>query len=257
MLAKDAARRIVVRVLLDKHYEQSANQPAFNYLADHDVSVRWAPARYDLTHEKAAVIDRNTALVMTLNLTVRYYATTRDFAVVDTEPADVSAIEAVFDADWSNQAISAPTGSDLVWSPGAEAALVALIAGARHSLLVENEEMDDRYITAPLESAARRGVDVDVVMTDSSEWSVAFDQLASAGVHVRTYAPSAALYIHAKAIVSDDGYPDAKAFLGSQNFSIASLEYNRELGIETTADPMPFVIGSVIQLDFAHGKPWP
>jgi len=47
---------------------------------------------------------------MTLNLTPQYYATTRDFAVVDTEPADVAAIETVFAADWSNSMISPPHG---------------------------------------------------------------------------------------------------------------------------------------------------
>ncbi len=190
-LAADAARGVAVRVLLDQHYEQSANTPAFTYLEHHRVAVRWAPARYDLTHEKAAVIDGRTALVMTLNLTTEYYVTTRDFAVVDTESADVAAIETVFDHDWSNSAISAPDGSDLVWSPGAESALVGVIDSAHHSLLIENEEMDDPYITTPLENAARRGVSVDVVMTDSSEWKSAFAELSAAGVHVRTYAASA------------------------------------------------------------------
>ncbi len=38
---------------------------------------------------------------------------------------------------------------------------------------------------------------------------------------------SSALYIHAK-VIDVDG---AKAFLGSENFSTASLEYNRELGV--------------------------
>ena len=53
---------------------------------------------------------------MTLNLTSRYYATDRDFAIVDTQPADVAAIERVFDADWSWEPISPSAGTgDLVW----------------------------------------------------------------------------------------------------------------------------------------------
>jgi phosphatidylserine/phosphatidylglycerophosphate/cardiolipin synthase-like enzyme len=256
ILAADAARGVTVRVLLDEHYEQAENTPAFTYLSAHRVAVRWAPARYDLTHEKATVIDGMTALVMTLNLTPQYYATTRDFAVVDTKPADVSAIETVFAADWSNSTISPPHGDDLVWSPGAEPALVDLIGSARHSLLVENEEMDDPYITAPLEAAARRGVRVEVVMTRSREWTDAFNQLARAGVLVRTYAPSASLYIHAKVIVTDAGYGDAKAFVGSQNFSIASLVYNRELGIVTAASAITNGVASIVRQDFAQATPW-
>jgi phosphatidylserine/phosphatidylglycerophosphate/cardiolipin synthase-like enzyme len=68
-------------------------------------------------------------------------------------------------------------------------------------------------------------------MTDSSKWSSAFGELTAAGAQVRVYAPDAPLYIHAKVIVRDPGAVDQQAFVGSQNFSIESLEYNRELGI--------------------------
>jgi phosphatidylserine/phosphatidylglycerophosphate/cardiolipin synthase-like enzyme len=44
------------------------------------------------------------------------------------------------------------------------------------------------------------------------------------------------LYIHAKVIVVDAGTASEKAFVGSENFSTASMGYNRELGI-TTNDP--------------------
>jgi cardiolipin synthase A/B len=63
--------------------------------------------------------------------------------------------------------------------------------------------MDDPDVTNALESAARRGVDVDVVMTYSSSWPDAFDELTSNGVHVRTYSPDSSLYIHAKVVVAD------------------------------------------------------
>ncbi|HUY05828.1 MAG TPA: phospholipase D-like domain-containing protein [Acidimicrobiales bacterium] len=256
ILVTDRARGVNVRVLLDQHYEQSQNTPAFNYLTAHRVEVRWAPTRYDLTHEKSAVIDGTIALVMSLNFTAQYYATTRDFAVVDTKRTDVVAIENVFAADWSNRTIAPPHGADLVWSPGAEPALVELIGSARHSLLVENEEMNDPYITAPLEAAARRGVRVEVVMTRSNEWTDAFNQLTAAGVLVRTYAPSASLYIHAKVIVVDAGYAGAKTYLGSQNFSIASLVYNRELGLVTTSSAITNGVASIVRQDFAHATPW-
>ena len=171
---------------------------------------------------------------MTLNLTSQYYSSTRDFAVVTTDHADVAAIEQVFDAglDRLRPPQPGPTGTNLVWSPGAEAPILALIDSARHSLLVENEEMDDPDVVEALEAAARRGVDVEVVMTYSSSWASAFDDLVDAGVRVGTYSSDASLYIHAKVIVADG----TTAFVGSQNFSVSSLDYNRELGI-ITDDP--------------------
>jgi cardiolipin synthase A/B len=256
LLAADAARGVRVRVLLNRNDEESANLTAYDYLARHGVAVHWASSRFALTHEKAAVIDDRTALVMTLNLVRSDYASTRDFAVVDTNPTDVAAIESVFSEDWANNPGPAPSGADLVWSPGAEDSLVSLIDSATHSLLIENEEMDDRYITAPLEAAAQRGVRVEVVMTRSSSWTSAFDALVRSGVLVRTYATTAPLYIHAKAIVADAAFPDARAFVGSQNFSIESLVYNRELGVITSQPAIVHGLASVIESDFAAATPW-
>jgi cardiolipin synthase A/B len=249
LLEVDARRGVRVRVLLDQDYSgYSINEPDFSQLASNGVQVHWAPAG-TIFHQKTITVDDRTSAIMTLNLTSEYYSTTRDFAAITTDQPDVAAIEQVFDADWTNSAAPAtgPTGQNLVWSPGADPAIVSLIDSAQHSLLVENEEMDDSAITNALESAARRGVDVDVVMTYSSSWADAFDDLTSAGVHVRTYAPDASLYIHAKVVVADE----ATLFLGSQNFSASSLDYNRELGIVTTDTSLVGPVDQTVAADFA------
>jgi phosphatidylserine/phosphatidylglycerophosphate/cardiolipin synthase-like enzyme len=251
-LAADARRGVRVRVLLNGGYYGRGgfpeNDAAAEYLRAHGVAVRSSPAVFALTHQKTVTIDGRTSLVMTLNLTSRYYASSRDFAVVDTQPADVAAIEAVFDADWDGTPIIPSTGSgDLVWSPGALGAQLALIAGARSTLAVENEEMDDSDVVAALCAAARRGVGVHVVMTYAAEWRSALQQLAACGVAVRTYAQDAALYIHAKAIVVDG----REAFVGSQNFSWTSLQANRELGIVTTDTAIVGGVAATLAGDYA------
>ena len=71
--------------------------------------------------------------------------------------------------------------------------------------------MADDAVTNALLAAARRGVKVEVVMTRQSDWYGAFSALARGGVSVRTYAASAPLYIHAKAIVVDPGTGHARA----------------------------------------------
>jgi phosphatidylserine/phosphatidylglycerophosphate/cardiolipin synthase-like enzyme len=258
ILAADAARGVRVRVILDKAYAGYRNAAAFAYLGAHRVAVRWAPARFDLDHEKAAVIDDTTALVMTMNFTARYYATTRDVVVVDTQPADVAAIETTFDADWGvGGAAPAPTGEDLLWSPGSERALVDLIDSARDSVSVENEEMEDPHITDALAGAARRHVKVTVVMTEDSSWSDALDSLAAAGVEVRTYPDTeSALYIHAKIVVVDPGRTDERVFVGSQNFSAASLLYNRELGIVTARPTIVETLARLVASDAVGGTAW-
>jgi len=258
-LVADARRGVKVRVVLDQNLERSYNTPAYDYLAGHGVAVHWAPKAYDATHQKTITVDGEVAAVMTLNLTPEYYSTSRDFAVLDRGPADVAAIGAVFDRDFAGEAPSPePPGADLVWSPGADAALVGLIGSARHTLYVENEEMSEYTIVDALEAAARRGVDVEVVMTYQYSWAHDFDELARSGVHVGTYAEDAPLYIHAKVIDVDPGYPDERVFIGSQNFSWASLQYNRELGLVVGRDQAAIVgsVAATVRSDYAGASPW-
>jgi cardiolipin synthase len=250
-------RGVHVRVLLDHGYygestdygRPAFNLPAYQYLRDHRVPVRWTPSRFALTHEKALIVDQRTVYIMTFNLTSQYYATSRDFGVIDRSPLDVSAVSATFDADWAGRTISPPNGTDLVWSPGAESEQVGFIDSSRTSLDVENEEMDQTGIEAALEAAARRGVRVRVVMTYSSDWAHAFAALTAAGVKVRTYSEDAPLYIHAKLMVTR-----SEAFLGSQNFSSTSLQANRELGITLSAPGILRSLTQTFDSDYAGAR---
>jgi len=78
-----------------------------------------------------------------------------------------------------------------------------------------------------LEKTSKRGVDVKIVMTNSSDWLSDFQKLTDAGVHVHLSASNAKIYIHAKMIIADG----KESFIGSENFSYNSLQANRELGI--------------------------
>jgi phosphatidylserine/phosphatidylglycerophosphate/cardiolipin synthase-like enzyme len=255
-LAADARRGVDVRVVLDQHLEKARNQAAYSYLTAHRVHVAWAPASVTY-HQKTLTVDGKTSAVMTLNLVSSDYAGTRDFAVIDTTPADVSAIVTTFNADFSGpgQGYSPPDGADLVWSPtNSQSVILSVIEGARHTLGIENEEMDDSKVTSALIAAARRGVDVTVTMTEQSSWNAAFTKLVRAGVHVHTYANSdKVLYIHAKVVLADAGRSDERGFVGSENFSTASLRYNRELGIVTTQSAVISVLAATLARDYAGG----
>jgi cardiolipin synthase len=256
-LARDAARGVNVRVILDQHLEKARNTAAYDYLAARGVHVRWAPA--DTTwHQKTLTIDDSTSAIMTLNLVAADYSGTRDFAVIDTNQADVSAIVTTFNADFASRAITPPDGTDLVWSPAnAEASILSVINGATRTLAVENEEMDDPAITSALASAAQRGIDVTITMTAHSEWDLALAELTRAGVHIRLYPDdSSALYIHAKAIVADAGLTGQQTLVGSQNFSVASLNYNRELGVLTSNPAVVAAISAVLARDYSGAKPY-
>ena len=70
-------------------------------------------------------------------------------------------------------------------------------------------------------------------MTADSEWDQAFSQLARAGVRIRLYPDRQQRPVHPRQghRLADAGRSDQRVLVGSQNFSVASLGYNRELGI--------------------------
>src|ERR1700691_1955738 len=258
LLAQAAAAVVIVRVILDQNLEKSSNTPAYNYLTENGVQVHWANPTYAATHQKTITIDGATSAIMTLNLTSQYYSTSRDFAVIENDPNDVAAIEQTFNADFQNSTITPPDGDDLVWSPtNSQTALLALIDNAQHTLLVENEEMSDTAIVNALVSAASRGVLVQIAMTnDDNDYSSEFNKIVEAGGEIATYAETASLYIHAKVILVDYGSPDAQVFIGSENFSNASLTENRELGLTISNAAILASIYSTLPSDFAGGTPW-
>lgn len=256
-LAAAARRGVAVRVILDQR-EKSLNQAAYRYLTGHRVKVAWSSPRFEYTHQKTITTDDSTAVIMTANLTRAYYSTSRDFLVVDKARADVAAITAVFNADFRHSSITPGSGLDLVWSPtNSQARLLALINGAKKSLRIYSEEMDDPTVTAALAGAARRGVDVQVCGEDEDgEYDSAYAQLARAGVHISYFSSPSGFYIHGKVIEADYGSRDARVFIGSENFSGTSLSRNRELGIITTRTAILTAIARTFAADFGRGKRW-
>jgi cardiolipin synthase A/B len=256
-LAADAGRGVDVRVILDQHLEKSANRGAFDYLAAHGVHVRWGAAGTTF-HQKTLTVDDATSVIMTLNLVASDYGDTRDFAVIDTRRADVSAIVDTFNADFAGRSITPPDGRDLVWSPAnAQATVLSVINRATRTLAVEDEEMADPAVTSALAAAARRGVNVKIIMTADATWDHAFSELSSAGAHIRLYPDEGgALYIHAKVIVADAGRSGQRVLIGSQNFSVASLDYNRELGILTHNGAVVAAVSATLARDYAGGSPF-
>jgi phosphatidylserine/phosphatidylglycerophosphate/cardiolipin synthase-like enzyme len=252
-LVAKAREGVSVHVLLNSDYDSRyENTPAANTLRAGSVHVAWAPAN-TIFHAKYVVIDGHVAYIGTGNLVAYGYSSTRDFWVEDTNPSDVAAISATFSADFAARGSSPIASGGLVWSPGSTSTLVDLIDSATSSVLVENEEMDSATIEQALSSDARRGVNVKVVLTYSSEWSSALAALERAGVHVSTL-NSSQVYIHAKVICVNCTASSGTVFLGSENFSTSSLSYNRELGVVTTSLIAVRAVKSAVDSDYATGQ---
>ncbi len=245
-------RNVTVRVLynwysFDADTQASEISPVVRQLTSAGVSCRAAPSEFEVTHEKAVVVDGGVALILTLNLVSESFESTRDFGIVSKVPAEVAEVTSVFEADW-NSTMANPGVASLVWSPSnSRSRLTAVIGGAAKSLEIYNEELSDPEILGALVAAAARGVEVRVIAAilteDGSENgpndnAPGITYLNAHGVTavckafpISTSNGSVPIYIHAKVIVADFGSENAQAFIGSENFSCVSLDDNRECGI--------------------------
>ena len=248
LIAQHAAGRDV-KVLLNKTFPGGAgtNQTTFTQLQAGGVAVAWAPSTFTLTHEKCVLIDAAQAWIMTMNLE-NTSSTNREFLAIDAQPADVQEAEAMFAADFGNTAFT-PSGSLVVAPVNASDKLVALIKSAKKTVDLEGEELSDFAIVSTLIAAKKAGIAVRVVLSDntpSSSQANAVNKLKAASIPVVKVANP---YIHAKALVVDG----ASAYVGSENFTTGSLDYNRELGVITTNAKSAAAVGAVIAQDFAVG----
>ena len=149
----------------------------------------------------------------------------REYVYVTQNPAVVQAANAVFEADWNNQKAPAFAHNVLVLSPGTSAAQLLQVIHQPGPIDIESEEMGPyRPI---LDALADKGAQAWVILPSSisaqDKRSVAF--LMRHGVHVRLMLKRP-VYMHAKAEIAS-----YYAFVGSENYSVSSLEENREMGL--------------------------
>ncbi|MEZ0110163.1 phosphatidylserine/phosphatidylglycerophosphate/cardiolipin synthase-like enzyme [Catenulispora sp. EB89] len=247
------AAGVTVRVILDQA-EQSKNQAAYDALTNGGVSVAWSSTSFVYTHQKTITVDGAQSMILSGNLTSQYYSTGRDYGVVDSDSTDVSAIEAVFNADFSGSDITPSDGDNLLWSPtDSQSRLLSVINGATSTLDIEEEELSDSALVNAVVAKAQAGVAVRVVVEDPSSWSSAVNKIKNAGGSVVGYSGTTGLYIHAKAVVADYGQSDAAVEVGSMNWTSNSLNNNRELGIILTDTGVENTIETQFSSDYSGG----
>ncbi|MBY8886090.1 cardiolipin synthase [Streptomyces sp. PTM05] len=248
-------RGVQVRVILDAK-ETTTNKSAYSTLQKAGVGVVWSSSQYVYTHQKTITVDGDESLILTGNLTSKYYPTSRDYGVFDTDAADVAAIEQVFEADYTGASVTPSDGDNLLWSPtDSRDRLLSVINGATTSLDVEEEELSDSAVVDALAAQAEAGVTVRVVVENPSSYSSEIAEIEQAGGTVVGYSSSTGFYVHAKTIVADYGLPTAKVEVGSMNISSNSLDNNRELGIILTDSGVESVVENSFDSDYAGGNP--
>ncbi|MCO5218289.1 MAG: phospholipase D-like domain-containing protein [Thermomicrobiales bacterium] len=232
-LINAANRGIVVRVILERSPFNSygGQEDVVAELTTAGMEVQWASDRFQFSHAKYMIVDRQSAILGNQNFTGAGFNSNREFGVVTTEPSVVMQAAAVFDADWKGS-ITIEGLSTLVVSPvNARARILELINSADTSIWMYAEVLRDERFTQALDRAAARGVDVRLIVNpsiDDDNVPYYLDAMAH-GVQVRVLNRP---YVHAKLIIVDG----ERALIGSQNYSSTSLDQNREVGL-IVSDP--------------------
>ncbi|MBC3901476.1 hypothetical protein GH811_17895 [Acetobacterium malicum] len=258
-----AQRGVKVRVLLDSDASNGGssdmNQQAFENLTANGVDAVYSWPGV-LWHQKSIIVDNEKVAIMNCNLAAQYYPVLRDFIVITDNPATVAGVATTFEADYSNNTVApvvgdVPAGSDLVWSPGAEKQFTELIESARAgtTLYVETAQLDNTVLENALIAAVKRGVTVNFVMSNISNYTEGFNTLKAGGVNVRLYpTQGATFYIHAKAIsVNND-----TVYIGSTNFTSTSTNDDRNVGIVIHDSTVVKGVTDTLISDFEGATPY-
>ncbi len=250
LLARHAAG-VDVRVVLNQTFPDTStsNAAVYTQLTGAGIPTHWASSTFALTHEKCVIIDAREAWIMTMNATVTSPTANREFLIVDDVASDVADAERIFQGDFAGTPIASYDGPLVLAPLNATTRIYALLAGAAHTIDVEDEELSDRDTVTALVNAANRGVTVRVILSDitrTAAGATAVTNLRAAGIPVHVLSSP---YVHSKAIVVDG----TSAYVGSENLTYASLTMNRELGVITAVPGVVSTVASTLASDFAAG----
>lgn len=243
-LARARRQGIDVRVMLEEHPFGGGSYARRSYAAlrQAGIPVRWAnEAAFTYTHEKAMEIDGQVAGIFTFNLSSSGVFSNREFGVIDRSASDAGTLAAIFDADWNRRAAHVSDANLAISPTTSRHDLQRLIDGARHTLDIYAEEVNDATVENHLRAAVQRHVRVRLI---TSQASAGVDAVRRDGVLVKLMPHP---YVHAKAIVADGG----GLFIGSENFSSTSLDRNREIGIITTNTGLAAVVEHTFSGDWS------
>ena len=244
-------RGVPVRVLLDQT-QSAANTTVKNRLTGGGVEVKWAPATFPFSHAKYLVIDRDTAVIMSANLTLSGMDDQRNVGLIDRDPTNVADLATIFAADWAGTTPVLDCPRLMISPADARTRVLGLIASAESTLDVEVYYIADTGVRAAIIAAQNRGVAVRVILSDTSEVSdnaTTATALESAGVQVRVLSNPVP---HIKMIIADG---DA-ALVGSHNLSSTSLRDNREIGEIVRTPAAVSTLRTRLEGDWALARPW-
>ena len=279
LLAKKAANpNFDLRLLYEPKHFPSVLSPDGQQLPDwvqQNQAVKADGNAVGFHHAKFMLIDGNAAYIMTTNFTEAalggssVYAN-REYIILDTNPQDVQILQTIFAADQQGKPLPPLPASNLVVTDvNAHAVLRALLDSAQQSIYIQVESLADpntggqsarKYsIEGALQNAVQRNVqDIKIMLPPLPGANTAMLTVDNtAAIHDLSVTPTISIttnaqyYMHAKLILVDSQL----AFVGSQNLTRESLNYNRETGILISSPDVVKALATTFNYDWMSAQP--
>ncbi|MFN2465116.1 MAG: phosphatidylserine/phosphatidylglycerophosphate/cardiolipin synthase family protein [Candidatus Dormibacteria bacterium] len=209
-----------------------------------------------IDHVKLLAVDGNEAFFGGVNWGARSYRN-QDYEVRLVGPA-VSRLEHIFAADLRRAGLPArglPTQPATAGEPQVMTtfpddeigrAVVSMVRAARRRLHIEMFVLTDTEVMAALVDAARRRVDVRILLDPSQDLNqAAAARLRAAGARCRFYR-SQGEKLHAKAAVMDGDH----LLFGSANWTASGLHHNHELDIQLVQPELAAAVNARMDADW-------
>ncbi|MCC6903044.1 MAG: hypothetical protein IT377_29005 [Polyangiaceae bacterium] len=250
-LTAKAKAGVTVRAILDTS-QKSVNQKYHDALVQAGAQVVWSDPDFTYMHAKLIVVDDAVAVISTGNYLKSFMLKERNFVVTDRDPWDLANLSTLFDADFSGKSPNLDCTRLLVSPINAKQRILALIGGAKTTLIVESMQFADTSVRDAVAARKAAGVDVRVILAipswiDANQGAATF--LASKGIGARWLAAPS---VHVKSIVADG----ARAYVGSENLSYTSLNKNREVGLVMTETAAVKSVTSTFEKDWSSATPF-
>jgi len=250
-------RGVKVRIILDP--DEAGNNAVRPGFLSAGIPTFDASAIYIYSHAKYMIIDRQKAVIMSMNFNVGAMSQERNYGMIDSDLEDVADVQAIFDQDFALAQGQSPKPPDLtctrlIISPNnAKLRLLQFINNATTTLDVEALYVTETNVRNAIGAAKQRGATVRVILEDPAndveQNTDTTTYMTAQGIPVK-YAPTTEFYLHAKMIIAD-----GIAFVGSQNFSQSGLSTNREMGALVFEPAQVATIQAQYEADWAVTTP--
>lgn len=181
---------------------------------------------YSLNHAKYIVIDNKISIIMTSNLTGSGLNSSRDFIFVTKNKEITESLNNLFRSDFEIKYFwEIKSHENLVISPiNSRKILETLINNAENCLELYAENFNDEKIINLLNKKSEENIKIKIILSEDISSNKNITKKFNENIEIKLIKKP---YQHSKVIIVDKKI----MYIGSVNFSMQSMDQNREVGI--------------------------